>query len=218
MLEEYKDRIEKAKERPYMTLNNFNIGDVVYPFFAHNLVNWGTVVDVNPITRKVTVNFNGINRQFDPQWLMKTNPQIKIAKKGKIASNYYKMVQAVYYKESPSLYKVSKEEQENGQMICPKCKKPMEMRFNIGNRQAQFVCTDCEKKISKTNIVGMLKEASFMTDLYACIEEFSYELEQKKIKEIENNETIFPRNPCHSPVPCGGGAELLHTSARPRCS
>lgn len=153
MLEEYKDRIQKAKERPYLTLNNFNIGDIVYPFFAHNLVNWGTVVDVNPITRKITVNFNGINRQFDPEWLMKTNPQIKIAKKGKIASNYYKMVQAVYYKESPSLYKVSQQEQQNGQIVCPNCKKTMRMNFDIDKKQVQFVCDDCGKKINKTNIM-----------------------------------------------------------------
>jgi len=55
-------------------LNSFNIGDVVYPFFARNLVNWGVVVDINPTIRKVVVNFNGINRQFDPEWLIKTNP------------------------------------------------------------------------------------------------------------------------------------------------
>jgi hypothetical protein len=63
-------------------------------FFAYNLVNWGTVVDINPVTRKITVNFNGINRQFDPEWLMKTNPEIKTASinKHKVAHNFHKMV------------------------------------------------------------------------------------------------------------------------------
>ena len=27
----------------------FEIGDIVYPFFSHNLVNWGTVVDINRV-------------------------------------------------------------------------------------------------------------------------------------------------------------------------
>lgn len=210
MLEEYKERIQKAKERPYMTLNNFNIGDVVYPFFANNLVDWGTVVDINPITRKITVNFNGINRQFDPQWLMKTNPQIKVASKNRIASNYYKMVEAIYYKESPGLYKVSNEEKESGEMICPKCHKPMVVSFNVESKQAQFVCEECDKKITKQHITAMIKkEASFMEDLYSCIEEFAFDMKQKKIKKRSVLKQLKQHSPEYKQLLNTYGKQLL---------
>lgn len=210
MIEEYKDRIQKAKERPYMTLNNFNIGDIVYPFFAHNLVNWGTVVDINPITRKITVNFNGVNRQFDPQWLMKTNPQIKIASRNRIASNYYKMVQAVYYKESPGLYKISNDQKQSGEMICPKCKSPMKVNFNVQQKQAQFVCEECSKKITKSNVVAMIKkEAGFMGDLCSCIEEFAFDMKQKKIKKRSVLKNLKEYSPEYRELLNSYGKQLL---------
>ena len=90
MLEEYKDRIDGAKNKFSLALERYHIGDIVYPFFAKNLVNWGTVVNIDVKARKIIVNFNGVERQFDPEWLIHTNPDLntgnndtetKIAKK-----------------------------------------------------------------------------------------------------------------------------------------
>lgn len=157
-MDELKQRIQKAKERPYLTLNSFNIGDVVYPFFARNLVNWGVVVDINPTIRKVVVNFNGINRQFDPEWLIKTNPQLKQANnKKKFAQKFNRMVESVYYKEAPSVFKMSRDEKEMGEAVCPKCKSVFEIHYDVNNKQAVLVCPKCGRKLNQSKIACINK-------------------------------------------------------------
>ena len=185
MLEEFKERIEHAKNKPYLALQMFEIGDIVYPFFAHNLVNWGTVVDINPVTRKITVNFNGINRQFDPEWLIKTNPEIKTASinKHKVAHNFHKMVQALYYKEAPSIFKMSQDEKETGEALCPKCKSVLEINYDIENKEAVLTCTNCGKTINKSKIASMNKFAGKVKELLMSFEQFAEKYPNKEIKK-----------------------------------
>ena len=210
MLEEYSQRIEKAKQKPYLALNMFQIGDIVYPFFSHNLVNWGTVVDINPITRKVTVNFNGVNRQFDPQWIIKTNPQIKVASKSKVIKAYHKMVEALYYKESPSIYKMSQDEKEQGTMTCPFCHEQMQIKFSAQDRTVQLICNECGKTINRNKIASLKKVASYVNDLQISFQQFAQNL--KELKQIKKSEIIneyIKQNPNYSKLMKQFGKDFL---------
>ena len=167
----------------------FDIGDIVYPFFSRNLVNWGTVVDINPVTRKVTVNFNGIERQFDPEWIIKTNPEIKVSSKKRVAQEYHKMVQALYYKEAPSILKMSQEQEQTGQMYCPKCHQKLVCEFDIQNSCASFVCKKCGKKIARNKI------ASRMNDLALSIQQFVRKRKGKTMKKQQVLKQFVSLNP-----------------------
>lgn len=196
MLKEFEERIQRAKDKPYLALQMFEIGDIVYPFFAHNLVNWGTVVDINPVTRKITVNFNGVNRQFDPEWLIKTNPEVKTASvnKHRVAYNFHKMVQALYYKEAPSIYKMSQDEQETGQALCPKCKSVLEINYDAENKEAVLNCSNCGRKINQSKIASMNRFAGRVKELMMSFEEFAEKYPYKEIKKEDVKEEYIKKH------------------------
>lgn len=74
MLEEYKERIQNAKDKRYKLLDRFHIGDTVYPFYLKNVIVYGTVIDIDTVARKIICDFNGMRRQFCPEDLMLLNP------------------------------------------------------------------------------------------------------------------------------------------------
>jgi len=74
MLKEYKDRIEYAKNKSLMFLERFKPGNTVYPIVSNNMAVYGTVIAVDKVTRKVVCDFNGNEKQFDPEDLILTNP------------------------------------------------------------------------------------------------------------------------------------------------
>lgn len=196
MLEEYRERIEQAKKKPYLSLEMFEIGDIVYPFFAHNLVNWGTVVDINPVTRKIVVNFNGVNRQFDPEWLIKTNPEIKTASiknKHKIEAKYRRMVEALYYKEAPGIYKMSEDEVESGEMTCPKCGGPLDIHYDIVSKETMLKCPACGREITKSKVASMERTAGKVKELMMDFEDFAEKYPEKEIKKQDIDEEFGKR-------------------------
>jgi len=77
MLEEYEDRVEYAKTKHLRMLERFHVGDIVHVLFSPQLLNWGTVVEIDIPCRKVYVDLNGVCRQFDPEWLIHTNPEMR---------------------------------------------------------------------------------------------------------------------------------------------
>ena len=198
MLEDINDRIEKAKSKPLLALERFHIGDIVYPFFSHNLVNWGTVVDIIPSTRKIIVNFNGINRQFDPEWLIHTNPDLKKASKNRIAYQFDRMVESVYYKEAPSMFKLSESEKESGEAICPTCGKLLQIYFNPQTKKADLICENCGRKISGEKII----EASKIGDLMISIEEFVDYIKKEgvSLKKEDVLKLFVDKNPIYRDV------------------
>lgn len=87
MLEEFAERIQNAKDKQFKMLYRFHIGDTVYPFWLHNFIVYGTVIDIDTVARKVICDFNGIARQFCPEDLMLVNPAfIAVASNGRTAS------------------------------------------------------------------------------------------------------------------------------------
>lgn len=93
MLKEYKDRIQGAKDKQFVILNRFHIGDTVYPLWLNSLVVYGTVIDIDTITRKITCDFNGVERQFMPEDLVLTNPSF--AKKAKTDKKANKIARSI---------------------------------------------------------------------------------------------------------------------------
>ena len=59
-------------------MSRFHIGDIVYPLYQYCIPEvWGVVVDVSTTTHKVTINMNGVERQYDPEELVLTNPELR---------------------------------------------------------------------------------------------------------------------------------------------
>jgi hypothetical protein len=83
MLEEFADRIQKAKDKQFMLIERFHVGDTVYPFWLKNFIVYGTVIDIDTVARKVICDFNGVMRQFCPEDLMLVNPNLVQSSKGK---------------------------------------------------------------------------------------------------------------------------------------
>jgi len=44
------------------------------------------------------------------------------------------MVESVYYKEAPSVFKMSRDEKEMGEAVCPKCKSVFEIHYDVNNK------------------------------------------------------------------------------------
>ena len=153
MMEQYNDRIENAKEKQFRLLNRFHIGDYVYPFWLKNFVVYGTVIDIDTVARKIICDFNGVERQFDPEDLMLINPDLSNNKQAMKKASYNRIVNAVYYKSSPSQYKLSKNEEESGEAFCPACKKALQPSFNAETKEVSLVCPDCGKTFDEKNIV-----------------------------------------------------------------
>lgn len=77
MLEEYSERANYAKTKHLEMLKRFHIGDAVYILFSPFYHNWGIVVEVDTHCRKIYVDVNGVKRQYDPEWLIHTNPELR---------------------------------------------------------------------------------------------------------------------------------------------
>ena len=76
------DEIEEARKRAAglraEEMARFHVGDVVYPLMQYGTPDvWGTVIDVSLTTHKVTINMNGVVRQYDPEELLTTNPELR---------------------------------------------------------------------------------------------------------------------------------------------
>lgn len=152
MMEQYKDRIENAKNKQWKMIDRFHIGDCVYPFWFKNFVVYGIVTDIDTVARKIICDFNGVSRQFDPEDLMLLNPDISNKKSSKKAS-FNKIVNAVYYKSSPNQYKMSNEEKETGIAYCSKCGGMLQPSFSAETKSTSLVCSKCGKTYDESNIV-----------------------------------------------------------------
>ena len=79
MFEEINKSIERAKRRRLEALARFHIGDTVYPIYqTWDPTIWGVIIDINITTHKVTININGVERQYDPEELVLTNPETQV--------------------------------------------------------------------------------------------------------------------------------------------
>jgi hypothetical protein len=138
MLEEFKDRVEKAKNKQFMLMERFHIGDTVYPFWLKNFIVYGTVIDIDTVARKIICDFNGVMRQFCPEDLMLVNPVLVQANKSKKAS-----------KEETQL----SPDTDNGiNAICKECKGEIAVSYNEKTATTDFVCTSCGKRISEDKL------------------------------------------------------------------
>ncbi|MBP5458956.1 MAG: hypothetical protein J6Y62_02090 [Clostridia bacterium] len=78
LFKEIGQSIDDAREERVKELRKFHIGDVVYPLLQRwEPLVWGTVKDVSPATRKITVDIAGTEKQFDPEDLVLTSPELK---------------------------------------------------------------------------------------------------------------------------------------------
>lgn len=155
MFEEYEERIENAKNKRLKMLDRFHIGDAVYPFWLKNFVVYGIVIDIDTVARKIICDFNGVRRQFEPEDLMVLNPAFEHNARRRASINHTANRVAVYYKSSPSQYKVSEDEREQGEALCPKCKSVLEPKFDAATKSVSLVCPDCGRLFNESNIEGL---------------------------------------------------------------
>lgn len=162
-LETIKDSVERAKNRRIEALSRFHIGDVAYPMYQDWEVSiWGTIVNIDPVAYKVTINMNGVERQYDPEELVLTVPELKVVepnqKAVEVAENIIKqdikasLRRAMYYKEKPNIFRVSQNEQEENVIRCPKCKELMNYFFDKEERKSKFICDNCGRSILVKNV------------------------------------------------------------------
>lgn len=163
MLEEIRNSIERAKRLRSEALTRFHIGAVAYPLYqSWSPVIWGTIVNIDPVAYKITVNLNGIERQYDPEELVLTNPEEKTQFPNKQAIEVAERIikddvraslkKAMYWKEKPSVFRVSKDEQEEGTIRCPNCREIMRVRYNKEDRTHYYVCKNCGKSVPLRNV------------------------------------------------------------------
>lgn len=78
LFKQINDSTERAKCRYNEQLSRFHVGDIVCPLYQKWFPTiWGTVVEIIPQIHKINVNLNGIVRQFEPEDLILTNPELK---------------------------------------------------------------------------------------------------------------------------------------------
>ena len=163
MFEEIQESIERAKRRRTEALARFHIGDIAYPLYqTWSPVIWGTIVNIDPVAYKITVNLNGVERQYDPEELVLTNPEEKtqcpnqqateIAERIVKDSVQASLKKAMYWKEKPSVFRVSQNEQEEGTIRCPNCREIMRVRFDPEIRIHKYVCKNCGKSVPIRNV------------------------------------------------------------------
>lgn len=147
MLQEFKDRIQNAKDKQFKLIERFHVGDTVYPFWLKNFIVYGIVIDIDTVARKVICDFNGVMRQFCPEDLMLVNPNLVQSSKEK-------------------LKKASKEEThlspdtDNGiNAICKECKGEIAVSYNEKEAKTDFVCTQCGKRIPENKLSEKSKKA-----------------------------------------------------------
>lgn len=147
MLEEFKERIENAKEKQFLLMERFHIGDTVYPFWLKNFIVYGTVIDIDTVARKIICDFNGVRRQFCPEDLMLVNPALMCS-----SSNKSKKASKEETQLSPDT--------DNGiNAICKECKGEVAVSYNEKEGKTDFVCTECGKRIPENKLSEKTKKA-----------------------------------------------------------
>ena len=134
-LEGIKERVQEAKNKPYRMLERFHVGDIVYPFWLRNMIVYGTVIDIDTVAHKVICDFNGIRRQFCPEDLMLTNPEL--VRSSRTASK--------------------KENELN--LKCKKCGGEIAIAYDEQKARTDFVCTQCEMRIPEDKLSEKTKTA-----------------------------------------------------------
>ena len=146
MLEEFAERIQNAKDKQFMLMDRFHIGDTVYPFWLRNFIVYGTVIDIDTVARKIICDFNGVRRQFCPQDLMLVNPNLVQAHKSS------KKASKVETHLSPDT--------DNGiHAICKQCGGEIAVSFNEQTGVTDFVCVQCGKRIPEDKLSQKSKKA-----------------------------------------------------------
>lgn len=147
MLEEFADRIQKAKDKQFMLMERFHIGDTVYPFWLRNFIVYGTVIDIDTVARKIICDFNGVMRQFCPEDLMLVNPNLVQLSKGKTK------------KASKEQTQLSPDTDNGINAICKECKGEIAVSYNEKEGKTDFVCTQCGKRIPENKLSEKTKKA-----------------------------------------------------------
>lgn len=79
---------------------------------------------------------------------MLTNPELKVSNRKIASSKFSRIVESVYYKEAPNVYRVSDDEIDSGKILCPKCKENMNSSFSAETGTYNYVCPSCGKIVS----------------------------------------------------------------------
>lgn len=148
MLDEFKDRIDYAKNKQYKIMNRFHIGDTVYPFWLKNFLVYGIVVDIDTVARKIICDFNGIRRQFCPEDLMLVNPNF-VRNPERTAS----------IKKSKAETHLSPDTDNGIDAICKECGGEIAVSYDEKNATSDFVCTQCGKRIPENKVSQKTKKA-----------------------------------------------------------
>ena len=176
MLEELAERIQQAKDKQFLLMERFHIGDTVYPFWLKNFLVYGTVIDIDTVARKIICDFNGVRRQFCPEDLMLVNPNF-------VNVNASKSKKASVNNEEYSHYAEThlSHDTENGiKAICKQCEGQVAVSYNEKTGKSDFVCTSCGKRISEDNLSKKSKKA--MRKIIAS--EVEYEQKRYIVKHV----------------------------------
>jgi site-specific DNA-adenine methylase len=147
MLEEFADRIQNAKDKQFMLMERFHVGDTVYPFWLKNFIVYGTVIDIDTVARKIICDFNGVMRQFCPEDLMLVNPNLVQSNNGKSK------------KASKEETQLSPDTDNGINAICKECKGEIAVSYNEKEGKTDFVCTECGKRIPENKLSEKTKKA-----------------------------------------------------------
>lgn len=148
MLDEFKDRIDYAKNKQYKMMDRFHIGDTVYPFWLKNFLVYGIVVDIDTVARKIICDFNGIRRQFCPEDLMLVNPNF-LRNTEKTAS----------VKKAKAETHLSPDTDNGIDAVCKECGGEIAVSYDEKNAISDFVCTQCGKRIPENKVSQKTKKA-----------------------------------------------------------
>ncbi len=176
MLEEFKDRIENAKNKRYRMLERFHVGDTVYPFWLKNFIVYGTVIDIDTVAHKIICDFNGVQRQFCPEDLMQVNPVLVAGRGG--ARTAAKAGELQWRNSMPDGWKGDQrvkeddagEDADNGILcVCSKCGGKVGVSYNEKTGMSDFVCTSCGKRVPEDRVSRKCKESMRNASLDSAI-------------------------------------------------
>lgn len=171
MLEEFADRIQYAKDKQFMLMQRFHIGDTVYPFWLKNFIVYGTVIDIDTVARKIICDFNGVRRQFCPQDLMLVNPNL---------------VQPHAVKKASKKETHLSPDTDNGiNAVCKECDGEIAVSYNEKTATTDFVCTSCGKRISEDKLSKKSKQAMRKASLAKEERDYIVKYIEDKLKSIQ---------------------------------
>jgi predicted RNA-binding Zn-ribbon protein involved in translation (DUF1610 family) len=142
------------REQNNSLIDRFQEGDLVTPYYAPQSDFYGEVIRVNKVENKVYVDLSGTVRQFDPDEIRHVLYHIVNMNKTERSHTRRgsKMVQSLYYKQSPRVYKQTNQELENKEVWCPKCKTNMDKETFTKSKKI-YRCPECGFKIHPEDIV-----------------------------------------------------------------